>query len=392
MRVFQINTVYNSGSTGRIVADLKHMLEENGHECFVAYGRGNSAEPNTECVSNKLDLYHHALMTRLTDKTGFYSKGATRKLIKRIEEFQPDIVHLHNIHGYYLNIEMLFRYLKKINKPIVWTLHDCWPFTGHCAYFDMVGCNKWMKECTNCPALKEYPKSVSDNSKENYKRKKELFTGMKELTIVTPSKWLATIVEDSFLGKYTTKVINNGIDIETFKPTYGEIREKYCLENKKVILGVASVWDKRKGLDDFIKLADCIDDETVIVLVGLTSKQIESLPGNVVGIARTESKKELAELYTLANVLFNPTYEDNYPTVNLEALACGTPVITYASGGSCESAFLDENDAVKKGDYRSAFEKIQSGTIKNQLVHRGSISLESMKEQYLKLYAKIIRG
>ena len=275
-------------------------------------------------------------------KTGFASKHATKKLLKFLDKINPDIVHLHNIHGYYLNIELLFNYLKEKQIRVIWTLHDCWSFTGQCAFFDYVGCDKWQTECKNCPMLSEYPKSFVDSSKWNYQKKKELFTGL-NITLVTPSKWLASLVKNSYLKVYDVKVINNGIDLNVFKPTPSNFREKYCLKDKKMILGVAGVWDRRKGLNDFIELSKLLDDNYVIVLVGLNDKQLDLLPHNIIGIKRTENQQELAGLYTTADVFFNPTYEDNYPTVNLESLACGTPVITYDTGGSPE--FVDFFDS-----------------------------------------------
>ncbi len=329
MKVFQINTVYNSGSTGRIVADLKHMLEEQGDTCFVAYGRGNSSEADTECVSNKLDLYHHALMTRLTDRTGFYSNRATEKLIQKIKEVSPDIIHLHNLHGYYVNIEKLFYFLKEYNKPVIWTLHDCWSFTGHCFHFDSVGCQRWKNGCFECVHTKDYPAAIIDNSVWNYEQKKFLFTLLDNLHIVTPSSWLSRMVEQSFLGKYDVTVINNGIDCEIFRAQNGNVRKKYHLEDKKIVLGVANVWSEGKGLDDFITLSENLSDGYVIVLVGLNEKQIKNLPDHIIGIGRTENIAELVNFYSEADVYFNASVEETMGLTTVEALACGTPVVTF---------------------------------------------------------------
>lgn len=344
MKVFQINTVYNTGSTGRIVADIKHMLEEMGHECFVAYGRGSSAETNTECISNKLDLYHHALMTRLTDKTGFYSKKSTERLIQKIRGFSPDIIHLHNIHGYYVNIEMLFTFLKEYAKPVVWTLHDCWAFTGHCFHFDSVGCQKWKKGCYACVHTSDYPASVKDNSIWNYEQKKRLFTSLENVQIVTPSQWLADMTQESFLGKYNVQVINNGIDRNVFKVQKGNVREKYQLQNKKIVLGVANVWSERKGLSDFIELSKMLTEEYQIVLVGLNANQIKELPNNIIGINRTENVMELVHFYSEADVYFNSSVEETMGLTTVEALACGTPVITFDKTAVPE--FVPEEDGI----------------------------------------------
>lgn len=338
MKVLQINSVCGFGSTGRIATDLYKILEDEGHECVIAYGRGTAPEEiKTIKIGSKIDNYIHVAKTRIFDKQGFSSTKATKKFIEKVKKYNPDIIHLHNIHGYYINIEILFKYLKEAKKPVIWTLHDCWAFTGHCSHFDYVGCDKWKNECRNCEQKNEYPTSkIIDNSNWNYLRKKELFTSIENMTIVTPSRWLAKLVKESFLSKYPVKIINNGIDLHVFKSTKGDFRKKYNLKNKFIILGVANIWDKRKGLNVFLELAKKIDKNKVIVLVGLNKKQLKDLPQNVIGISRTNNVKELAEIYTEANVFLNPTLEDNFPTVNLEALACGTPVITYDTGGSGE--------------------------------------------------------
>ncbi|MDY5496363.1 MAG: glycosyltransferase [Anaerobutyricum sp.] len=340
MKVFQINTVCGVGSTGRIATDLYHVLKKEGHSCCIAYGRGKApADVDSYKIGSTAEFYLHTFFSRLTDGEGLFSEGATRRLLKKIQEYDPDIIHLHNIHGHYLNYPILFRFLKSYHRPVVWTLHDCWSFTGHCAHFDYVGCQLWQEGCQNCPQLKSYPQSYGiDHSAENYARKKELFTGVENLHIVTPSQWLADLVKKSFLKEYPVTVIHNGIDTSVFKPTESDFRKQHGLENKKILLGVASPWTPRKGLQDFIKLAPMLPENWKIVLVGLSERQLAHLPSNILGLERTNNTKELAQIYTAADVFFNPTYEDNYPTTNLEAIACGTPVITYDTGGSPESA------------------------------------------------------
>ena len=338
MKVLQINSVCGVGSTGRIAADIHRVLKQNGHESKIAYGRGEAkgvSPDDTIKIGTDRDIYAHVILSRLTDRTGFYSKSATQKLIRSIEEYNPDVIHLHNIHGYYINIKLLFDYIKKAGKPVVWTLHDCWAFTGHCAHFDYCGCEKWKTECDKCPQLNQYPKSFADSSKRNYLDKKQIFNGINNMTIVTPSKWLEKLVKQSYLGNYNTQVIYNGIDLTVFKPTVSDFRARYGLEDKKIILGVASIWSERKGLDDLIQLSKKLSDDYKIVIVG---KLIgDSLPANMLHIKRTDSTKELAEIYSAADVFVNPSYEDNFPTVNIEALACGTPVVTYNTGGSPEA-------------------------------------------------------
>ena len=353
MKVLQLNSSVNFGSTGRIAEDLGNLLILNDHQSYIAYGRkANESLNNLLRIGNKFDIVLHVLKSRIFDLHGFGSGGATRKLVKTIDNLKPDIIHLHNVHGYYLNIKILFDYIKGSNIPVVWTFHDCWPFTGHCSYFDAVGCFKWQEECNNCPNLKGYPKSwFTDNSKNNYYQKKSLFTNLENLTIVTPSKWLARHIEKSFLNEFPVKVINNGIDLASFKPLQSNvIYKKYKISNGKYILGVANIWDKRKGLDDFIELRKLIPAEISIVLVGLSPNQIKNLPYGISGITRTESKTDMAILYSCATAFINPTYVDNFPSTNIEAMACGTPVITYNTGGSPESIDKNTGVVVEKGD------------------------------------------
>lgn len=339
MKVLQINSVCGVGSTGRIATDLHQILIEQGHESYIAYGRDFPKNCDQAIrIGTKIDNYAHVALTRIYDKHGFGSKKATKQLITKIEQLAPDVIHLHNIHGYYINIELLFNYLKKANKRVVWTLHDCWAFTGHCAHFDFIHCNKWKTGCNNCPQKNTYPSSwVNDNSNDNYVMKKELFTGIKSMTIVTPSKWLANLVKESFLSEYPIKVVNNGIDLDVFRPTKSDFRKKFSLENKFIILGVANTWSKSKGLEHFIELSNEINNNEVIVMIGLTQKQLDNLPNNIIGLKKTHNIIELAKIYSTADVFLNPTLEDNFPTTNIEALACGTPVITFDTGGSSEN-------------------------------------------------------
>ncbi|ANQ53651.1 glycosyltransferase family 4 protein [Thermosipho sp. 1070] len=351
MKILQINSVCGIGSTGRIVAGIHDILIKNGHESYIACGRNLYKNfDNAIKIGTSFDVYMHVLKTRIFDKHGFGSKKATIKFINKVENLNPDIIHLHNIHGYYVNIEVLFNYLKTANKPVIWTLHDCWAFTGHCSYFDYVNCDKWKTGCYKCPQKTKYPKSILlSNSKHNYLKKKEIFTDVKNMIIVTPSNWLAKLVRQSFLKEYPVKVINNGIDLTVFKPVKSDFRKKYNLEGKFIILGIANVWEKRKGYKYFIELAQKLEKDEIIVMVGLTKRQIKKLTDNIIGITKTNSVKELVKIYSSADVFVNPTLEDNFPTTNLEALACGTPVITFNTGGSVESVDSNTGFVVEKG-------------------------------------------
>lgn len=396
MRILQINSVCGVGSTGRIATDLYNVLENQGHECKIAYGRGNAPEGiNSIKIGFAFDNYYHVFKTRVFDKHGFGSVNATKKFIEEVKKYDPDIIHLHNIHGYYINIEILFNYLKEANKPVVWTLHDCWPFTGHCSYFDYVGCEKWKYGCSNCDQKEQYPSSkLIDNSEWNYENKKRLFTSVKNMTIITPSKWLSNLVKKSFLGKYPVEVINNGIDLDVFKPTESDFRKKYNLSDKFIILGVASVWGERKGLKYFIELSEKLSDEYKIVIVGVDEKQKKSIPKDIISICRTNNAKELAEIYTSADVFVNPTLEDNFPTTNLEALACGTPVITFNTGGSIECINKNTGKIVEKDDINGLVKAIKNLKVDRlECINKAKLFFNKNKkfEEYVSLYGGVIR-
>lgn len=335
MKVLLINSVCGIGSTGRICACLAEEYASQGHEVKIAYGRDGTVperyRPFAHRIGTDADVKVSALRTRLLDDHGFANAGATKRFLKWAEEFDPDLLWLHNLHGYYLHVGLLFDWIKSRPKmQVKWMLHDCWAFTGHCAYFSMAGCEKWKTGCHNCPEKGSYPASaLLDNSRNNYLRKKAAFTGVKDMTLVVPSKWLGDLAAHSFLGCYPVQVQHHTVDTDIFRPTPGNFREKHGLEQKKVILGVASVWEKRKGLADFYELDKLMDDNTKIVLVGLNEKQMEALPENILGISRTHNARELAEIYTAADVFVNPSREETFGLTTLEALSCGTPAIVY---------------------------------------------------------------
>lgn len=357
MKVLLINSVCGIGSTGKICGALAEDFVRQGHEAVIAYGRdGNVPEryqPFAHRIGTDLDVKISALRTRLLDDHGFANEQATRKFLKWAEEYNPDLLWLHNIHGYYIHVGLLFDWIKsRPNMQVKWTLHDCWAFTGHCPHFIGSGCQRWKTGCHHCPEKNNYPASaVLDNSRANYRRKKAAFTGVRNMQLIVPSKWLGDLVEQSFLGEYPVEVRYNTIDTDVFKPTPGDFRKKHGLEDKKIVLGVAGVWTDKKGLGDFLELRKQLDEEHAVVLVGVNEQQRQALPQGILGITRTNNPRELAEIYTAADVFFNPTYEDNYPTVNLEAESCGTRVITYDTGGCAETLHAPESVVIPVGEY-----------------------------------------
>lgn len=399
MKIFQINTTSNWGSTGRIAEEIGLLIKEKGNESYIAFGRySNPSQSEVYHIGNKQNFYCHALQTRIFDNHGLVSKNATKKLIDYIESIQPDIIHLHNIHGYYLNYKILFNYLSNIEIPIVWTLHDCWSFTGHCAHYSFIKCERWKTGCHHCPQKRRYPASYFlDRSSENYLNKKNIFTSLKKMTIVPVSYWLANEVKESFFNNYPVNVIYNGIDLETFKPK-DVSKDNNKLGDKFIILGVASVWEERKGLPDFFKLRSLLSFDYIIILIGLSKKQIDELPKGIIGIQRTNNVHELAEYYSVADVFFNPTWEDNFPTTNLEALACGTPVITYKTGGSVEAIDEQTGFVVEQGDLEATVQILNSlkteGKEKYQLVCRErAVRLYNKNEryeEYIQLYNSLL--
>ena len=400
MKILQINSVYKYGSTGNIVYNLHKLLLSNGHQSYVAYGRGDTNDEEfIYKIDKDIDIYIHGIGSRLFDKHGLYSTKATKRFIKYIEDLDPDIIHIHNIHGYYINYEILFNYLRKLNKPVIWTLHDCWSYTGHCAYYDFADCNKWQKQCYECPQIREYPQSLFiDNSKENFLLKKELFTSLSSLTLVTPSQWLADEVRKSFFDTNKTRVIHNGIDLNIFREKQSNFRKKYNLEKKFLILGIASIWEERKGFRYFLKLAKKITGSEHIILVGLNDKQLQSLPQNILGIKRTHNIEELAEIYSSVDVFVNPTLEDNFPTTNLESLACGTPVITFNSGGSQESIDADCGIVTERKNFNKLYENIIIIKNKTKEQYRKKCKEKAKKHfdkntcfnKYIELYQEIL--
>jgi len=403
MKILQINTSVNTGSTGRITEEIGQNIIENGFKSYIAARKVGPEGSKSHLIEigNNWDTMMHGLKTRVLDKHALGSKRTTQDLIQKIDKIDPDAIGLHNLHGYYLNIEILFNYLSEKQKPVIWTLFDCWAFTGHCTYFDSIGCERWIEGCYSCPKKNKYPASYFlDHSKQNYAIKKDLFNRLDNLKIVTHSAWLANLVNRSFLNEYPVKIMPSGVNIDIFKPGTDYLPIQVSDIKSKIILGVASVWDERKGLADFKKLAPKLDENYQIVLVGLTEKQILDLPEKIIGIARTENVQELASLYSAADVFVNPTWQDNFPTTNIESLACGTPVITYNTGGSPEA--VDENTGfvLEKGDLEGIAQSLSMISESNRNLYRKACRKRAVDlynkddrfQDYIELYKEMLGG
>lgn len=393
----------NFGSTGTIMKGIGESAESNDFCCYYAYPGTQLNKPRE---SNDI-IICSAIMRKVAEKIGFYTglKGGwlffeTKRLMKRIDEIKPEIIHLHNLHDTYVHLPLLFNYIKKHKVPIVWTLHDSWAFTGHCPYFTMAKCDKWKIGCHDCPNYHDYPSSFFDNSKRMWKLKKKWFTGVENMTIVTPSQWLADLVKQSFLGEYPVRVIHNGIDLAVFKPTPSDFREKYQIrKEKKILLGVAFDWGIRKGLDVFVELSKRLAPEKYqIVLVGTDEQVDRQLPTNIISIHRTQNQTELAEIYTAADVFVNPTREEVLGLVNIEANACGTPVITFNTGGSPECINEKSGMVIPYGDIDAMKESIEyicdnsSFSEKDCIARAASFDQKKKYREYLDLYETIKNG
>ena len=396
-KLLQINPVVRlNTSTGRILKEIGELAISEGWDSYVAYSGARDGMPQHSSrlvpVGDKADLVTHLLATRLFDAHGLASKRTTGSFIRRIKEIDPDVIHIHNIHGYFLNYPMLFRYLAESGKPVVWTVHDCWLYTGHCYYYSAAGCDKWKAGCGNCPQKRAFPASLLfDRSARNWKDKNKAFGSLENLTIVPVSEWIRKEMASSFLAGKRFRVIHNGIDLEAFRPeAAGEGKQE-----GRVYLGVASIWLKEKGFDDLMTLAGKLLPDEKLVLVGrATDEQKARIPANVTLIERTENIGKLAELYASSDVFLNPTWQDNYPTVNLESIACGTPVVTYRTGGSTEAVADGNGFVVEQGDVDALLEKAREAASMNkaQTVSRlreyaiGHFRKEDCYKKYIELY------
>lgn len=393
MKVVQINATCGIGSTGKICVGISQVMENQQIENYILCSRSSGYARGILCADGRY-IRLQALKSKILGNYGWNSKKATGKMIAELERIQPDIVHLHNIHGHDCNLEMLFSWFRQKRTKLIWTFHDCWAFTGYCPHFTMVKCDKWKSRCGQCVQRRDYS-WLFDRSGELLEKKKQLFRGL-DMTIVTPSDWLADLVRQSFLGEYPVCVIRNGIDLSVFKPLPGRFPKEQELTNQKIVLGVSFGWGLKKGLDVFIELSKRLPEDYQIVLVGTDPEVDKLLPKNIITIHRTRNQQELAEIYSAGYVLVNASREENYPTVNMEALACGTPVLTFRTGGSPE--MLDETcGSVVPCDDMVALEKeiIRICTDRPYpeeacLKKAGEFDQTERFKEYVKLYGRVI--
>lgn len=395
LNILHINSV-NFGSTGNIMLDISRKANKYDYNSLVAYANSRSNKnknvKNSILISNVIERNIHLKLGYFSGYNGCFSKVGTKAFLRKVDRFKPDIIHLHNLHNCYINLKLLFDYIKEQNISVVWTLHDCWAFTGQCSHFTEAQCEKWLTGCYECPQIEKYPASRVDKTKEMYLYKREWFTGVKKMTIVTPSNWLAKKVKVSFLKEYPVKVINNGIDLSVFKPRNSNFREKYSLEHKKIILGVAHSWSKSKGLDIFTGLASRLREDYQVVLVGLTAEQMKELPSNILGLQATNNREELAEIYTAVDYFVNPSIEETMGLVTVEAIACGTPTIVSNLTAVPEMVNEDSGVVVKEYDVDSFYEAIITNNEFSEeklLKWANKFEVNEKYNEYLNLYDSI---
>lgn len=358
--LLQINVAAIKASNGAIARDIGTMALSRGWKSYIAYGRfALPSDSELIRVGNNLDIKIHGLLTRLFDIHGLGSNIVTHRFIREIKKIKPDIVHLHNIHGYYLNYKILFDYLNKNNIPVVWTFHDCWPFTGHCGYFELYNCDKWKTQCFDCPAVRAYPKSLFfDRSRQNYLLKKRLFTAHNTLYITTVSKWLKGLVEKSFFSSSPVTVVYDGIDTDAFCYRESDLRKQYGLENKFILIAAAANWTSAKGWNDYIKLSTILPDDCRIFLIGVKDEQKVQLPSQIVSVGRINGKEKLAEYFSMADVLLNLSYQETFGMTTAEAMSCGTPGISYNKTACPELISPETGIVVEAGDMNQVLSAI----------------------------------
>lgn len=393
MKVVQINATYKIGSTGKICAQIEEVCQSANIQNYVLYSSGDGKIGDRAKFPANIYTKFQALKSRIVGNYGFNAFLSTKRLIAAIDKIQPDIIHLHNIHNHDYHLRMLLQYLHDKKKKVIWTFHDCWTFTGYCPHFDLVRCDRWKTECGKCPQYRSFSWFV-DRSSTLLRWKRDLLSGI-DLTIVTPSQWLADVIGQSFLGNSPLQVIYNGIDLSVFVPTESDFLKKYDLVGNKVVLGVAFDWGERKGLDVMIRLAEILPKDYRVVLVG-TNKLIDKrLPDSIISIHRTKDQQELAEVYSAVDVFVNPTREEVLGLVNIEALACGTPVVTFRTGGSpeipddtCGSVVeRDDIEALQREIYRICETRPYSTEACRKRAQR--FDMKDCYKRYIELYERI---
>lgn len=395
MNILYINSVYGYGSTGKITKKLKEEAENQGCSAAVIFGRKSAIgykgtiteEKNTYYICSELEQKADILSSVLFDTHGLHSKKTTEAVIEKIKELSPDIIHLHNLHGFYLNYPLLFDFFRDYGRPIVWTMHDCWAFTGFCSHYTFNECYQWQTGCRRCRYRNVYPYRILSSSAGNYLKKMSAFQNQ-NLTIVTPSAWLKEEISKSFLKNYSCRVIYNDVNLNSFYYDPGNVRDRYDIRNKRMYMACANVWTAQKGFAECMKLAAELDDNELLVMVGLSEKQIRSLPDHVLGIAHCDVN-ELRNWYSACDSFFNPTLEDTFPTVNLEAAACGAPIVTYKTGGSPEAAG-NHGITVERYDIGQALKELRNTD--REKMPAPNVRERSMAEEYMELYSELLKG
>lgn len=399
-KLLQLNVCANWGSTGHICEQLGLMAKNNGWESYIAYGRSNiNSQLRRIRVGRKCDVYEHYIEHRIFDNDGLASRHATKNLIKQIAHISPDVIHLHNIHDHWINYEILFSFLRDINVPVVWTLHDCWSFTGGCGHYTVENCFKWQSECSKCPLKHKGILPLIDQTERHYKKKKELLSAIDNLTLIPVSDWLKTQVEQSFLGSKYICRIYNGVDVDIFKPSVDDtIKERLGIKDKKMLLAVATTWNEKKGFKDYYKLADMLAEDEAIVLVGLDKSQLRDIPSRIIGIERTQNIQELVKLYSTADVVLNLSHEETFGLTTVEGLACGTPGIVYNCTASPELITEKTGIVAETGDVDAVVAAIRMVLGKGKSYyskacrHRAVTQFDKNERfaDYLKLYESFI--
>ena len=378
MKIAQLNSSCG-GSPGMLMRTLSQKLQKSGHECRVYYTFGTSSIPDAIKYSSDIEVKVNALASRITGNYGFVSDVSTKRLIRHLEEYQPDLIQIHTIHGHDLNCERFFGYISEKRIPLVYTFHDAWAFTGYCAFYDSIPCEQWKTACQKCPVYRRYS-WFRDQSRVNFLRKQSCLCSLENLTIITPSRWLKEEAGKTFLKSVPCRVIPNGIDTGVFHPKESRIKEKLGIEGKKMVLGIALSMSKLKGIDDLIALSGILPEDHQLVLVGVPEKMRKELPDTIIACQRTDSREALAEYYSAADVMVNPTHGDNFPTVNLEALACGTPVVTYDVGGSPEAIDSETGIVVNEGD----LSELKEAAV--QMAHKKPEISDACRNRAVRLY------